>query len=40
LQTVFILFTKFKELNTMTGLQKVLKYHVKGSEIFILHTET
>ena len=24
----------------MIGLQKVLKYHVKGKEIFVLYTET
>jgi len=40
LKTVFLLFTKVTGLNTMIGLLKILKYHVKGKEVFILYNET
>jgi hypothetical protein len=32
--------TAFTGLNTMIGLLKVLKYHVKGKEVIILYNET
>jgi hypothetical protein len=40
LKTVSQLFTNVIELNMVNGLRKVLKYHVRGKEIFISYTLT